>query len=121
MICNSGSRHPEGMTNRDCSTVNVDFVPLNAQQSAVSNDDHSESFIDLPEVNILDTESVVLQESSDSHSRGYRPVSWLESSVSVANYPGQRLQSQPLQSSLVGQQGRGGPVSQLGYFIIWNF
>ena len=117
MICNSGSRHPEGMTNRDRSTVYVDFIPLNAQQSAVGNDDHSESFIDLPEVNILHTEPVVVQESPDSHSRGYRPVSWLESRVSVANYPGQRLQSQPGEASLVGQQSRGGPVSQLGDLV----
>ena len=114
MICNSGSRHPEGVTYRDCSTVYVDFIPLNAQQFAVSNDHHSESFIDLPEVNILDTEPVVVQESPDSHSRGYRPVCWLESSVRVANYPGQRLQAQPLQSSLVGQQSCRGAVSQLG-------
>ena len=114
MICNSCSRHSEGMTNRDCSTVYVDFVPLNAQQFAVSYDDHGESFIDLPEVDILHTEAVVGQESSDPHGWSYRPVSGLQCGVSVADYPGQGLQVQPLQASLVGQQSSRGPVSQLG-------
>ena len=121
MICNSSSRHSEGMTNRDCSTVYVDFVRLNAQQSAVSYDDHSESFIDLPEVDILHTEAVVGQESSHPHGRGHRPVSRLECGVSVANYPGQGLQAQPRQPSLVGQQGSRGPVSQLGDECSVNF
>ena len=60
MICNSRSRHPEGVTNRDCSTVYVDPVHRNAQLFAVSDHHHSESFIDFPEVNVPDTQAVVV-------------------------------------------------------------
>ena len=113
MIRNSRSRHPEGVTNRDCSTVYVDLVHRNAQLFAVSNHHHSESFIDFPEVNVPDTQAVVVQESADSDSGGQGPVCWLERCVCVANYPGQGGEAQLSQPSLVSQQSGRCPVSQL--------
>ena len=109
-----GAARADRVAEGDRAAVHVDLRPVEAELAAVGQGLSGERLVDLDQVERLDRQLDPLEQPADAGDRGEEQPFRGDLGLAVADDPGERLQAEPLDGALAGDDRRRGAVGDPG-------